>query len=351
MLKYFIYIIGFLFFNKHSIAQLLSANAGINKTVCINSTFTLGSSPSASGGNPPYTYKWQPGNFLNSTIIANPVASSFSYYVQYTLTVTDNNNNTDISVVIFDVDKIYTFNAGIDTGYCFGQMSGVKIGAANNNNAFWNFSWSPTTGLDNPNSTNPTATPSVTTIYTLTVSDGSCPNNISRVTVTAFQPPYTDASPDTTINEGQTITLYGTGGLIFWWNPDYNIKYRSSPNADVWPTKTTVYSLWTQDQHGCTNSDNVTVTVTNGDQLFFYSAFTPNSDGDNDFFYIGNLEKYPDNNLKIYNRYGKLIYSATNYDNTWNGTYLGNTLPTGIYFYILNDGKDKLYKGSVTILR
>jgi gliding motility-associated-like protein len=85
--------------------------------------------------------------------------------------------------------------------------------------------------------------------------------------------------------------------------------------------------------------------------VFAPNAFTPDDDGDNDFFYIGNLEKYPDNNLKIYNRYGKQIYSATNYDNLWNGTYLGNLVPTGTYFYIFNDGKGEQYKGSVTILR
>ena len=46
-----------------------------------------------------------------------------------------------------------------------------------------------------------------------------------------------------------------------------------------------------------------------------------------------------------------MVYSATNYDNLWNGKYLGNDLPTGTYFYILNDGKGEQYKGSVTILR
>ena len=348
MHKYFIYIISFFVFNNHIIAQL-TAHAGINKSVCINSTFTLGSSPSASGGSPPYTYQWQPGDFLNSTTVANPVASSFSYYVQYTLTVTDKDTNTAVSLVFFDVDKIYTFNAGIDTGYCFGQTGGVKIGAANNNNSFWNFNWSPTIGLDNPNATNPIATPSVTTIYTLTVSDGACPNNISQVTVTPFPPPFTDAGRDTTIYEGQTITLHGIGGTKFWWQPDYHIKYITSPNADVWPITTTIYTLITQDQHGCYASDTLRVTVKTSNQLIFYSAFTPNADGDNDVFYIANLEKYPDNNLKIYNRYGKVIYSASNYDNSWDGTYLGNTVPTGTYFYILNDGNGTLYKGSVTI--
>lgn len=350
MNKVFFYTLLLLLFFRQGFAQLV-ANAGPDLSACYNSSVMIGGTPSANGGKPPYKYLWQPGTFLNSSTVSNPVASSLTSDITYTLTVTDFDTNIVSNTMNIIIDKIYTFNAGIDTGYCFGQSIGIKIGASNNNNTFHTFNWVPTSGLDNPTSTNPIANPSVTTNYTLTVHDAQCPDKISQVTVTAFQAPYTDASPDTTIDEGQTITLHGIGGTIFWWQPDYNIKYQSTPNADVWPIITTIYTLSTTDIHGCFNNDIVKVTVRNGDLLFFYSAFTPNGDGDNDNFYIGNIEKFPDNNLKIYNRYGKQIYSATNYDNTWNGTYLGNLLPTGTYFYILNDGKDQLHKGNVTILR
>jgi gliding motility-associated-like protein len=350
MRKFIIYTLFFIGCIQFCFAQL-AANAGPFTTVCFNASVTLGGAPSAAGGIAPYQYSWQPSNFLNSTTVANPIAFGVTSDITYTLTVTDFTNHTATSTIQLNVDKIYTFSAGIDTGYCYGQTSGVQIGAPNNNNAWSTYSWTPSSSLDDPSAPRPIASPSVTTIYTLTVSDGTCPNNISTVKVTAFLAPYVDASADTTIDEGQTITLIGTGGTIFWWQPDYNIKYQSSSKADVWPITTTVYTLSTQDQHGCYANDIVTVTVRAGDQLFFYSAFSPNNDGDNDKFYIGNLEKYPDNNLKIYNRYGKLIYSATNYDNSWDGTYLGNLVPTGTYFYILNDGKDNLYKGSVTIIR
>ncbi len=325
----------------------------MNKGVCFNGSVTIGGSPSATGGTPPYTYKWQPSTYLNSTTVANPVASNCGYFVQYTLTVMDKDSVTDVSTMYIVVDNINIFGAGIDTGYCYTQEAGVKIGSNQNiyGNSFQTFSWTPSAGLDNPSSPNPFASPSVTTTYTLKVSDGQCPNNVSQVTVSAFIPPYTDASPDTTIDEGQTITLYGTGGTVFWWQPDYNIKYQSTPNADVWPVVTTTYTLFTNDQHGCYANDVVRVKVEPGDKLFFYSAFTPNRDGENDVFYIGNVEKFPDNNLKIYNRYGKQIFSATNYLNTWDGTYLGVEVPTGTYFYIFDDGKDQKYKGTVTIMR
>ena len=93
------------------------------------------------------------------------------------------------------------------------------------------------------------------------------------------------------------------------------------------------------------------VNVVNGNTLYFYNTFTPNGDGDNDVFYIGNLGKYPDNTLKIFNRYGKLIYNAVGYDNSFDGKYLGNEIPTGTYFYVLDDGIDKKYKGTVTLIR
>lgn len=352
MPKYLFNIAFFILISLHSYAQL-NANAGPNKLACYNSSVTIGGSPTASGGTPPYTYKWQPSLFLNSTTVANPVASNCTSFVQYTLTVMDKDSVTDVSTMYITIDNIYTFSAGPDTGYCYTQEAGVKIGIYENiyANAWQTFSWSPTTGLDNPSSINPFASPSVTTTYTLTVSDGQCPNNVSQVTVSAFTPPYTDASPDTTIDEGQTITLYGTGGTVYWWQPDYNIKYQNTANADVWPIVSTTYTLYTNDQHGCYANDVVRVTVEKGDKLFFYSAFTPNRDGENDFFYIGNVEKYPDNNLKIYNRYGKQIFSATNYLNTWDGTYLGVEVPTGTYFYIFDDGIDQKYRGTVTIMR
>lgn len=344
----FIFLFSLLF--QFCFAQL-SVNAGGAKTVCINGSVLLGGSPTASGGTAPYTYTWTPTTFLNNASSANPTASGYNSSITYTVRVTDKNGNTGSDVVTLYLDPIHTFNAGIDTGYCFGQMPGVIIGATNNNNTAHNFSWLPQAGLSDPNATNPLATPSITTTYTLQVSDGICPNHITQVTVAAFMPPPVDAGNDTIIDEGNTITLNGSGGLIYWWQPYHNIKYQNTANPDVWPITTTVYTLAVEDVHRCYAYDTVRVEVVPGSKLFFYSAFTPNGDGENDFFYIGNLEKYPDNNLKIYNRYGKLIYSATNYDNTWNGTYLGNLIPTGTYFYILDDGKSKKYNGTVTILR
>ncbi len=81
------------------------------------------------------------------------------------------------------------------------------------------------------------------------------------------------------------------------------------------------------------------------------NALTPNDDGYNDFFHIINIEYYPDNQIKIYNRWGDLIYKKDGYLNDWDGKLNGNLLPTGTYYYVLNlnDGSED-YKGYVMIL-
>ncbi|WP_073309298.1 gliding motility-associated C-terminal domain-containing protein [Flavobacterium terrae] len=83
-----------------------------------------------------------------------------------------------------------------------------------------------------------------------------------------------------------------------------------------------------------------------GDECFtVYNEFTPNGDGSNDFFNIKCAESFPNNKLEIYNRYGNLVYQTTGYKNDWkgdanvSGTFNGNVLPTGTYYYIFDTGE------------
>lgn len=82
--------------------------------------------------------------------------------------------------------------------------------------------------------------------------------------------------------------------------------------------------------------------------LTVFNEFTPNGDGSNDFFNIKCAEDYPNNNLEIYNRYGNLVFKTHSYKNDWkgianvNGTFSGNMLPTGTYYYIFETGDSAL---------
>ncbi|UPZ14379.1 gliding motility-associated C-terminal domain-containing protein [Flavobacterium humidisoli] len=91
-------------------------------------------------------------------------------------------------------------------------------------------------------------------------------------------------------------------------------------------------------------------TITPDSDLIIYNAVSPNGDGINDSFYIKGIDKYPDNRVEIYNRWGVKVYDATSYnenDVMFKGysdgrstVKRGEGLPAGTYFYVLKYNKD-----------
>lgn len=114
----------------------------------------------------------------------------------------------------------------------------------------------------------------------------------------------------------------------------------------------TLNSVNEPDRNASNNEAMASVELTNC--LMIPQGFSPNNDGTNDFFNIPCIEDYPENTLKIFNRYGTQIYDAQNYLNTWNGVpNMGllkspEVLPVGTYFYILEVvGFEKPFVGYV----
>jgi gliding motility-associated-like protein len=81
------------------------------------------------------------------------------------------------------------------------------------------------------------------------------------------------------------------------------------------------------------------------------NAFSPNGDNQNDTYVIGNLEKFPDNDILIINRWGNQVFKQVNYQNNW----AAKDLNDGTYFYVLRvkacNNEQKIYRGYITIAR
>ncbi len=88
---------------------------------------------------------------------------------------------------------------------------------------------------------------------------------------------------------------------------------------------------------------------------FVPNIITPNGDGANDFFRVPCLQDtYLDNNVRIFNRWGDLVYEQDRYKNDWDGRYKGNPLPPGTYFYLIQLEKgnnEDCLQGYFTITR
>lgn len=328
------------------------ADAGPNKTICPSSSVSIGGAPSASGGTAPYTYAWFPANGLSNTTGPNPLAFP-STPTWYQLIVTDANGNKDTAYCFVGIDPVYQYNAGEDTSICLGNS--LTLGAAaNSTNGGVTFSWSPTVNLDNPNAPRPILTPTTApsnVTYTVTIVSPNCPTKFSTINVIVNPLPVIDAGQDVTINEGEVTTLNATGGATYWWTPNFYITYAGTATPDVEPNYTMVYYVNSLDANGCYGWDSVTVNVIANDEVVIYNTFTPNGDEQNDYWYIGNILKYPNCRLEVFNRYGQQVYVKAPYRNDWDGSSFGDKLPEATYYYILDLGNGTKKNGSVTIVR
>ena len=88
--------------------------------------------------------------------------------------------------------------------------------------------------------------------------------------------------------------------------------------------------------------DNVVLAEVSVVCLTVYNEFSPNNDGENDYFIIDCIENYPNNKIEIFNRYGNVVYQTSSYDNSWTGVAnvsgvvgKGEYLPNGTYYYVL----------------
>ena len=85
----------------------------------------------------------------------------------------------------------------------------------------------------------------------------------------------------------------------------------------------------------------------------FSNTMTPNGDGSNDVFFIENVAEFPNNRLTIYNRWGNIVFETNGYNNDWQGTFDGKTLPFGTYYYTFDFGDDtgRTKSGYISLLR
>ena len=158
----------------------------------------------------------------------------------------------------------------------------------------------------------------------------------------------------TTIALGSSIQLDALGGIYYTWLPnDGSVNDPTINNPVATPTAPTRYTVASIDANGCRDTATVFIDCSYGD-VFVPTAFTPNGDGLNDLFRIGNLGVYKVDRMQISDRWGVVLYSATG-NKGWDGTYYGTPQDMGTYFYLIHlagpGNKHLTLKGDVTLIR
>lgn len=323
---------------------------------------TLDASKSTGAG---LAFTWYPSDFLDDPSSSTPVFTP-GMSTKYYLTVTDRLGRSSTDSISVMVNRGVHADAGDDISIRFNE-SGMLDGS-NSVGGDLRYDWKTETG--HIVSGNTTANPVIDQagIYYLTVTDEYGCINVDSVRVSLWTQAENDFARldvNTFVDINVLRNDIPKGNL----NPQ-SLAIVSPPNHGFATITSDSVITYTPDQFYvgqdnfkytvCDYSercDEATVLIRISDEMLFVpNAISPNGDGINDYFEILGIAQYNRVTLKVFNRWGNLVYESKNYgpgdgrDGFWNGiankgvrTGSGH-VPTGTYYYLLDlgDGNEKI---------
>ncbi|HVS93074.1 MAG TPA: gliding motility-associated C-terminal domain-containing protein [Mucilaginibacter sp.] len=298
------------------------------QTVCEGDTLTLNATGGASyvwkgpgiagiNQNPLVIYNVSPANAGSYSVVATSAHGCAGAPVQTTVNV---------------IPRVVPGLIADQTLLCLGESAHLQASGG------IYYKWNPSTGLDHDDIPNPVASPSQTTTYRVTISNGGCADSTKTVTISVYNNPQADAGKSKVIFEGQSTRLQGTvsGDNIasFYWSPSDYLDDPHSLTPVATPPHDITYTLNVISSSCGEAASSVFVRVYQ--KITIPNAFTPNGDGVNDYWNIAALVTYPESLTTIYTRDGQQVYKSIGYAQPWDGTANGSPVPTGTYYYIID---------------
>jgi gliding motility-associated-like protein len=157
--------------------------------------------------------------------------------------------------------------ASVSDTICVGDSTLIAVNVANNFScsvANSGITWSPTSGLSDPNSYSTMASPSVTTTYYISTTHMGCDtiNPLTdSITIVVVQPASINAGNDVAICSGQNVQLNASGATSYLWNNVASLSNGNISNPTASPIVTTQYIVSNGSGGGCVSSDTVLVSV------------------------------------------------------------------------------------------
>lgn len=294
-----------------------------------------------------FTWSAPPTGTINNTGLINPIISGSGVF---TVTVTDPDNECMAvsETTIQAIPQSLTFSINSAT-VCPGSSAPLIItGTA------LSYSWSPAASLSASTGNSVVASPTLTTVYSVTAAIHSC-TATTHATVTVEPRVYVDAGRDTTISQGDYVTLSGRSNVEagFFALSSVPLTCSFCSVITVSPEEAACYVLTSADQYACRASDTVCVQVIRDYAMYIPNSFTPNADGVNDVFLpIGyGLTEIC---LSIYDRWGNTIFTSSDSNTGWDGSRKGKRCEQGTYVYQVESktvtGKTLMRTGHVVLL-
>jgi gliding motility-associated-like protein len=330
-----------------------------NYRVTSNAPFCVGRQLqlNASGGA---RYEWRgPNGFYENVaspqIFNTKLSDSGMYYAEI-ISAGGCSIKDSTRVIIYGTDV----QATGDTAICLGATAQLKASSG------VVYHWSPETGLSGPTLFNPKATPTATTVYTVSVTDRSGCTDTAKVTVKIINNIKVKAGIEA---NGYICRPYDSlrfadnsqGKITNWqWNfSNGQTDTSKQPATQYYSVMLSQNSLMVRlaikDTAGCTDTAYHLLRIVDNCYISVPSAFTPNNDGVNDYLFPTNAYKATRLSFKIYNRLGQLVFKTNDWLKKWDGKYGNQPQPTDNYIWMLEyddvNNKRIRLKGTTLLIR
>ncbi|MBK8089173.1 MAG: gliding motility-associated C-terminal domain-containing protein [Chitinophagaceae bacterium] len=146
-------------------------------------------------------------------------------------------------------------NTNSDLAVCEGTQTQLATTGAST------YTWSPSTGISNPNISNPIAAPGSTTQYFVTGTNSFGCISKDSITITVHPKPVITITNDTLLCNNATLQLSAGGGTSYTWSPAASLDNNLIPNPVASPSSNTKYYVAVKDANNCSNIDSVQVDI------------------------------------------------------------------------------------------
>ena len=280
--------------------------------------------------------------------------SSGSYDEVYQSSLTGCDSIITTQLIVEDVIELWAEDINI----CQGESFDIIVSGAEN------LIWSSSNLLSCNNCPNPMGTVDETTTFTATT-DGCAGQEVSiDITVTVFNEVQIEATtPDTSLTLGSSIVLdaWITDPFteISWYDESGKVICSNCSRVEVTPIVSTLYYAEAISDSGCTVRDTVRTYINDAcseGSVIVPNFISPNGDGINDDLRVRYDAIESIKNMRIFNRWGQLVFQTDDIDNVrWDGTIQGVLANSGVYIYFIEyqclNGDDFFLKGSITLLK
>ncbi len=337
--------------------------------VCLNNTTTFTDLSSAGSGTLT-SWEWTFGDATPTATTQN-TSHTFANAITYTtqLVVSNSFGCYDTIRKTPIVYPLPTANFGINR-VCNGNLLTLNFSDSSTvsspetvNQWFWDFGGPGQSNVQNPSQLYPGS--GFYTIKLIATSNHGCKDTVSKQLNLTPRPSAGFAySISSGVNVGTTVNFVDTSSYSNSWTWSFgdsqgNGSTLQNPSTIYYDNGTYVITQVVSDGYGCSDTAKAVIkinNITNEISTLIPNAISPNGDGKNDVWKLDFLSLlYPNASIEIYNRWGENVYvSEGSYTNPWDGTYKGQALPVGTYYYVLklNDANNtEPFKGGILLIR